>query len=241
MLNFLTTTTVCGFSLYHVLAFFLIYSCTGWCLEVIFAAATTGQLVNRGFLNGPVCPIYGFGVVIVVLCLTPLMENTLLLFLGSVLLTSLLELGVGFALEKLFHQRWWDYTNEPFNLGGYICLRFSLAWGLACLLVMEIIHPSVLWLILHIPHTLGLVLLACFVSVMAVDLTATVRTIARINRSIKRIKSAEMAEFQLKGPYVSCLYYLSPMIWAKIWLTGCWTQPRKVRTGRSPWPTGVRT
>ena len=65
-----------------------------------------------------------------VLCLTPLMENTLLLFLGSVLLTSLLELGVGFALEKLFHQRWWDYTNEPFNLGGYICLRFSLAWGL---------------------------------------------------------------------------------------------------------------
>ena len=57
MLNFLTTTTVCGFSLYHVLAFFLIYSCTGWCLEVIFAAATTGQLVNRGFLNGPVCHI----------------------------------------------------------------------------------------------------------------------------------------------------------------------------------------
>ena len=65
MLNFLTTTTVCGFSLYHVLAFFLIYSCTGWCLEVIFAAATTGQLVNRGFLNGPVCPIYGFGMIIV--------------------------------------------------------------------------------------------------------------------------------------------------------------------------------
>ena len=129
--------------------------------------------MNRGFLNGPVCPIYGFGVVIVVLCLTPLMENTLLLFLGSVLLTSLLELGVGFALEKLFHQRWWDYTNEPFNLGGYICLRFSLAWGLACLLVMEIIHPSVLWLIRHIPHTLGLVLLACFVSVMAVELGAS--------------------------------------------------------------------
>ena len=93
----------------------------------------------------------------------------------------------GFLLEKLFHQRWWDYSDQPFNLGGYICLRFSLAWGLACLLVMEIIHPSVLWLIRHIPHTLGLVLLACFVSVMAVDLTATVRTIARINRSLGQI------------------------------------------------------
>ena len=144
------------------------------------------------------------------------------------LLTSLLELGVGFALEKLFHQRWWDYTNEPFNLGGYICLRFSLAWGLACLLVMEIIHPSVLWLILHIPHTLGLVLLACFVSVMAVDLTATVRTIARINRSLGQID-------ELAGRIKAL-----SMIWAKIWLTGCWMQPRKVRTGRSPWPTGVR-
>ena len=163
-------------SFYLFLWIFFIYSFLGWCLEVCFFALNTGKFVNRGFLNGPVCPIYGFGVVIVVLCLTPLMENTLLLFLGSVLLTSLLELGVGFALEKLFHQRWWDYTNEPFNLGGYICLRFSLAWGLACLLVMEIIHPSVLWLIRHIPHTLGLVLLACFVSVMAVDLTATVRT-----------------------------------------------------------------
>ena len=174
-------------SFYLFLWIFFIYSFLGWCLEVCFFALNTGKFVNRGFLNGPVCPIYGFGVVIVVLCLTPLMENTLLLFLGSVLLTSLLELGVGFALEKLFHQRWWDYTNEPFNLGGYICLRFSLAWGLACLLVMEIIHPSVLWLILHIPHTLGLVLLACFVSVMAVDLTATVRTIARINRSLGQI------------------------------------------------------
>ena len=65
MVSFLTDTVVCGFSLYHILAYFLIYSCMGWCLEVIYAAATTGQLVNRGFLNGPVCPIYGFGMVIV--------------------------------------------------------------------------------------------------------------------------------------------------------------------------------
>ena len=80
-------------SFYLFLWIFFIYSFLGWCLEVCFFALNTGKFVNRGFLNGPVCPIYGFGVVIVVLCLTPLMENTLLLFLGSVLLTSLLELG----------------------------------------------------------------------------------------------------------------------------------------------------
>ena len=175
------------YSGYELLWIFFVYALLGWCTEVSYAALVTGKFVNRGFLNGPVCPIYGFGAAIIFLCLEPLKQNLLLLFLGSVLLTSLLELAAGFVLEKLFHQRWWDYSDEPFNLGGYICLRFSLAWGLACLLVMEIIHPSVLWLILHIPHTLGLVLLACFVSVMAVDLTATVRTIARINRSLGQI------------------------------------------------------
>ena len=106
MLNFLTTTTVCGFSLYHVLAFFLIYSCTGWCLEVIFAAATTGQLVNRGFLNGPVCPIYGFGMIIVLFTLTPLQDSVLLLYIGGVILPSALELVGGWALYKLYHTRW---------------------------------------------------------------------------------------------------------------------------------------
>ena len=131
MLNFLTTTTVCGFSLYHVLAFFLIYSCTGWCLEVIFAAATTGQLVNRGFLNGPVCPIYGFGMVIVLFTLTPLQDSVLLLYIGGVILPSALELVGGWALYKLYHTRWWDYSDFPFNIGGYICLEFSLLWAWA--------------------------------------------------------------------------------------------------------------
>ena len=70
-MSFFLNTTVCGFTLYQILAYFLIYSCLGWCLEVVYAAATTGQIVNRGFLNGPVCPIYGFGMVIVLFVLTP--------------------------------------------------------------------------------------------------------------------------------------------------------------------------
>ena len=78
-MSFFLNTTVCGFSLYHILAFFLIYSCLGWCVEVVYAAATTGQLVNRGFLNGPVCPIYGFGMILVLIFLTPLEDDLLLL------------------------------------------------------------------------------------------------------------------------------------------------------------------
>lgn len=173
--------------MYMLLWIFFVYAFLGWCTEVSFAALTSGKFVNRGFLNGPVCPIYGCGVVIVLFFLEPLRENTLLLFLGSVVLTSVLEWLTGFVLERIFHQRWWDYSNEPFNLGGYICLRFSIAWGLACLLVVDVIHPTIHWLITLIPHTLGLVLLAVFSTAMVVDLAATVRTIARINRQLTQL------------------------------------------------------
>lgn len=166
---------------------FFVYAFLGWCMEVSFAALTSGRFVNRGFLNGPVCPIYGVGVVIVLFFLDPLRDNFFFLFVGSVLLTSLLEWLTGFVLEKIFHQRWWDYSNEPFNLGGYICLRFSIAWGLACLLVVDVIHPSILWLIHLIPYNLGLVLLVLFSACMLVDLAATVRTITRMNRQLTQL------------------------------------------------------
>ena len=173
MLNFLMTTTVCGFSLYHVLAFFLIYSCTGWCLEVIFAAATTGQLVNRGFLNGPVCPIYGFGMIIVLFALTPLQDSVLLLYIGGVILPSALELVGGWALYKLYHTRWWDYSDFPFNIGGYICLQFSLLWGVGTLVVMRIVHPVVAGLVGMVPPFIGLVVMCVLYAVYAADVVVT--------------------------------------------------------------------
>ena len=173
--------------MYHLLWIFFISAFLGWCTEVSYAALKTGRFVNRGFLNGPVCPVYGFGVVIVLWVLEPLRGNLLLLFLGSVALTSLLEWLTGFVLERLFHQRWWDYSQEPFNLGGYICLRFSIAWGLACLFVVKLLHPSVLWCIRTVPYPMGVGLLALFSAVMAVDLAATVRTIARMNRQLSQL------------------------------------------------------
>lgn len=131
--------------MYQLLWIFFIYAFLGWCTEVSYAALKTGRFVNRGFLNGPVCPVYGFGVVIVLWVLEPLRGNLLLLFLGSVALTSLLEWLTGFVLERLFHQRWWDYSQEPFNLGGYICLRFSIAWG----------WPACLWSSCCTPRSCG--------------------------------------------------------------------------------------
>ena len=173
--------------LYHALWVFFIYAFLGWCTEVSYAATKTGKFVNRGFLNGPWCPIYGFGVVIVLAFLEPLKDNLFLLFLGSVVLTSALEWLTGFLLEKLFAQRWWDYSNEPFNLSGYICLRFSLAWGFACLFVVKLLHPTVLLFIRLIPHLVGLILLGILLVVMAIDLAATVSAIAKLNRRLALI------------------------------------------------------
>lgn len=173
--------------MYLMLWIFFLYAFLGWCTEVSFAALVSGKFVNRGFLNGPVCPIYGFGVVIVLSCLEPLRHHLFLLFLGSVLLTSALEWITGFILEKLFHQRWWDYSNEPFNLGGYICLRFSIAWGLACLFVIKIVHPTILLFIHLIPKPLGVMLLVILSLIMLVDLAATVRTITKINHNLRQI------------------------------------------------------
>ena len=173
--------------LYQFLCIFFVYAFLGWCTEVSYAALQTGKFVNRGFLNGPVCPIYGFGVVIILACLTPLKQHFILLFLGSVVLTSLLELVTGFVLEKLFHQRWWDYSDDPFNIGGYICLKFSIAWGLACLFVVDILHPTIQWVIALVPQGLGWVLLGVFAACMAVDLAATVSTIAKLNRKLEHI------------------------------------------------------
>lgn len=173
--------------LYRFLWIFFIYAFLGWCTEVSYAALVTGSFVNRGFLNGPVCPIYGFGVVIVLTCLTPLAGSLPLLFLGSVVLTSALEWLTGFALEKLFHQRWWDYSDEPFNLSGYICLRFAIAWGFACMFVVKLLHPTVLLFIRIVPQVLGVVLLALMGAVMAVDLAATVSTIIKLNRRLAQI------------------------------------------------------
>lgn len=149
-------------TMYEAVLCFFIYAILGWCVEVIYATVNSGKFVNRGFLNGPYCPIYGFGVLIVVLCLSPVSGSLIPLFFGSVVLTTMLELVTGFLLEKIFHAHWWDYSNEHFQLGGYICAKFSLLWGIACVLVMRVVHPAVMGLVHWLPHWLGLTLLWVF-------------------------------------------------------------------------------
>lgn len=171
----------------------LIYSCLGWCCEVAFAALKTGKFVNRGFLNGPVCPIYGFGVLSVVLVLEPVKDNLLLLFFGSMVFTSLLEFIAGFAMERIFHDKWWDYSNNPFNIKGYICLEFSIIWGIACVLVVDVIHPIIMKLVNAVPHTLGLWLMAALYVILAADAVLTLVELLKLPKRFKAMEELEAA------------------------------------------------
>ena len=185
------------YTIYELLCFFVIYSVLGWCLEVCFCTINTGQFVNRGFLNGPVCPIYGFGMVIVLVALTPLAHSLPVLFVGGALLTSALELAAGWILKKVFHTSWWDYSDVPFNLGGYICLKFSLAWGVAVVAVMKGVQPAVAALVRAVPRTLGIVLLCAAGAAFACDLAVTVAGILKLNRDLGHI--AEVARLLHAG------------------------------------------
>lgn len=169
----------------------LIYAVIGWCCEVIFVAANEGHFVNRGFLAGPVCPIYGFGVAAVLFCLWPVADNLLLLFIGGVMVTSVLEFLTGFVLEKIFHEKWWDYTGQPFQLGGYICLKFSLMWGLGCLLVVRVVHPLVMRFIRWLHPVAGRIFLAAAFVLLAVDLGVTVASLLKIKKRVRLLHELE--------------------------------------------------
>ena len=171
----------------------LIYGFLGWCAEVAFAAVKHGKFVNRGFLNGAICPIYGFGVLIVTAVLDPFKDNIILLFLGSVVFTSLLEFLTGFILEKLFHEKWWDYSNRKLNIKGYICVEFSLLWGVAATVIVMFVHPSIMWCVSKIPTVLGIVLLALLYAIFVTDLVLTLIGILKIPKQMKAIVDVEAA------------------------------------------------
>lgn len=174
-------------SFYEVLWIFIIYAFIGWCTEVSYAALDRGIFVNRGFLNGPYCPIYGVGVFLVVVILTPLKENLIVLYIGSFLLTSILEFFTGLILEKLFHNKWWDYSDKPYNIMGYVCLKFSIFWGFACTFIMLIIHPVIYTFIKYMPKIIGIILISIFMCVFIVDCCVTIATILKFNKRLQAI------------------------------------------------------
>ncbi len=167
---------------------FFLFSFLGWCGEVIFAAIRERRFVNRGFLNGPMCPIYGIGVVLIDFVMRPFGGNLAALLVGSMLVGSAVEWVAGFLLEKLFHQKWWDYSDQPHNLHGYICLKFSVLWAFAGAVTVRYLVPLVWKLFSHIPPLLTWVLLGVLGTLFLVDFVVTVVAIVGLNRKLKNLE-----------------------------------------------------
>lgn len=172
------------YTILEYLWFFIIYAFLGWCVEVSYQTVNRGQFINRGFLNGPVCPIYGFGMIILIYCLKSLVSNPLLLFIGSFFLTTVLEFITGFVLEKVFNDKWWDYTDVPFNLKGYVCLSFSIAWGLGAVFMLIIVHPYIAKLVTFLDNKIGNILLFLLLAYFITDFIITVLAIMKIKRRL---------------------------------------------------------
>lgn len=122
------------------LIFFYIYCFFGWVWECIFVSVRKRKLVNRGFLKGPLLPIYGSGAICILVVTLPVRGNIPAMFLIGMVAATALEYVTGWAMEKLFHVRYWDYTGQFLNINGHVCLGSTLCWGVLTVLVVEIFH-----------------------------------------------------------------------------------------------------
>lgn len=190
--------------MYEMLWYFMIYSVIGWMIEVSFQAVTRGEVINRGFLNGPLCPVYGSGVIMVLMVVdlcgfwfgleTNLSEaSTIELFIIGIIFATLIELVAGFLLDQLFHARWWDYRDRRFNLNGYICLEFSIIWGLAIAFVLRVIQPVFEGIVSTIPEKIGIIILIVCYFVFTIDIIITVLTVLKLNKQLSKMRDMELA------------------------------------------------
>lgn len=127
-----------------MIVYFFIYAFLGWILESIYCVATLGVFQKRGFLYGPICPIYGIGAVLLIIALRKIKGNTIVKFFTCMIVFSVFEYFVSFLLEMLFGLRWWDYSNEFLNIQGRVSLVFSIAWGAIGVFFVEKLHPFII-------------------------------------------------------------------------------------------------
>ncbi len=153
------------------LLFFFIYCFLGWVWESCYVSAKNREWINRGFLHGPMLPIYGSGAIIVLLCTIGVRDQIVLTFLFGMIGATILEYVTGACMERLFRVRYWDYSHMPLNLKGYICLPVSLGWGVFSVLLMRVIHVPIENLVLQIPERIAEVVSVVCSSAFAVDFT----------------------------------------------------------------------
>lgn len=190
--------------------YFFLYSFIGWGMETVLCSVRERRFINRGFLNGPLCPIYGCGVMLILLFLLPVRDGIShvlfaipVVFAAGAVLASMVEYATSWCMEKLFHARWWDYSSHRFHLKGRICLEISLAWGGLSVLLIYILQPLLEKLVglltrwnSHLPAVTACLLLTAFV----VDSVVSVRIARALGNKLEQIeKLGELVKAHIEG------------------------------------------
>ncbi len=198
------------YSLVDMTLYFFIYSFCGWLMETVLCSIREHRFINRGFLNGPLCPIYGCGILLILTFLLPVRDSipraevaVPVIFLAGAVLASAVEYFTSWAMEKLFHARWWDYSKHRFNLNGRICLSISAAWGLLATVFVYQIQPHfeslIAWLY-RLSSWLPQIMAAVLLAALAVDTVISARIARTLGNKLEQLdKLGELIRAHLES------------------------------------------
>lgn len=168
--------------------YFILYSILGWLVETLYCSVLAHHWVERGFLNGPLCPIYGCGALLMLGGLEPYISHPLLLFLLSMLGASMMEFVVSWAMEKMFGMRWWDYSDQPYNLQGRVCLLNSTLFGVMGLVLARVVHPKMQYLVALLPDVVCMVAAILAFAALCVDTVLSARAALQLRGRLEHIE-----------------------------------------------------
>lgn len=185
---------------YEWLFFFFIYCFIGWCFESAYVSLKERRFVNRGFLKSPMLPIYGFGAVGILIVTIPVRNKLALVFIFGMISATVLEFVTGALMEAIFKVRYWDYSNQKFNVKGYICLSSSIAWGFLSVLLTAVIHTPIESLMLGMNRTALAVIDAVVALIFSVDLVISFKAAIDLRRVLEKLTDlkAQVEEMEAK-------------------------------------------
>ncbi len=177
---------------------FYIYSILGWISEVIYGFIFEKKFINRGFLIGPICPIYGFGAIAMMIYLTQYKENPLTVFIMGAVICTILEYITSYLMEKLFKARWWDYSNYKFNINGRVCLYLSCLFGLGGVITVCFINPIIINLVNLIPNTIMLIISSILFILFLLDVITSFNIINKVKLTAQNVAKDYTEEINKK-------------------------------------------
>lgn len=179
------------YSMIQWLFFFYMYCFLGWCFESVYVSLKSRKWVNRGFVRGPFLPLYGTGAIMMLVVSLPFQEHMVLVYLSGCVGATILEYVTGVVMEALFKVRYWDYSNQPFNFQGHICLGSSLAWGFLTILMTEVLHKPVEYLVLEIPQVVLTPLTLALTAILGADFALSFKAALDLRNVLVKMEKAK--------------------------------------------------